>query len=133
MARVRRRTNHVSRQAVELAVAVPQVVAQRLARMIMAGSSPTTKDRREFHLMGAEKITAFSESWLAMYLQMFRANQALAFSLMEIWSPMLGGKDIWFKSAYAVQSAMLDVLGKGMAPLHKRAVGNARRLNRTKW
>ncbi|WP_244306875.1 polyhydroxyalkanoate granule-associated phasin [Azotobacter salinestris] len=131
MARARRQTNRVSRQATELAVAVPLVVAQRMARMAMAGSTLTARDRREFQLMGAEKLAAFGESWMAMYLQMFHANQELAFSLMKAWNPMLAGKDAWFKSAQAVQSAMLDILGKGMAPLHKRAVGNARRLSRS--
>jgi len=132
MARVHRRTNRVSRQSVELAVAVPQVVVQRMARMAMAGVNPSARERREFRLMGLEKMAAFSESWMAMHLQMFHASQELAFSLMKVWNPMLGGKDAWFKSAQAYQSAMLGVLGKGMAPLHKRAVGNARRLSRTR-
>lgn len=84
--------------------------------------------------MGAEKVAAFSESWMAMYIQMFHANQELAFSLMKAWSPVMGSnnKEAWFKSAQIFQSAMLDVLGKGMAPLHKRAVGNAKRLSRTR-
>ncbi|GLK57925.1 MULTISPECIES: polyhydroxyalkanoate granule-associated phasin [Azotobacter] len=131
MARARRRTNRASKQVVELAMAVPLVVAQRMARMAMAGTAPTARDRREFQLMGAEKLAAFGESWMAMYLQMFHANQELVFSLMRTWNPMLVGKDAWFKSAQAVQSAMLDVLGKGVAPLHRRAVGNAKRLSRS--
>ncbi|MFD2837766.1 hypothetical protein ACFS3C_18085 [Azotobacter vinelandii] len=55
MARARRRTNRASKQVVELAMAVPLVVAQRMARMAMAGTAPTARDRREFQLMGAEK------------------------------------------------------------------------------
>ncbi|GAB3382454.1 polyhydroxyalkanoate granule-associated phasin [Azotobacter armeniacus] len=132
MARTRHRTNRVSKQAAELAVAVPQVIALRVVRIAMAGSNPAARDRREFHLMGAEKVAAFSESWMAMYMQMFQVNRELAFSLMKAWNPMLGGKGACFRSAQAFQSAMLAVLGKGMAPLHKRAVGNAKRLSRTR-
>jgi hypothetical protein len=34
--------------------------------------------------------------------------------------------------AAQVQSAALGVLGKGLAPIHRKAVANARRLARTK-
>jgi len=46
------RTLHA--QAAELAWAVPQVVAHRLARIAGAGLKPTLRDRKEFARMVAE-------------------------------------------------------------------------------
>ena len=44
----------VARQATDLAVAAPQVVAHRLTRMAMAGANPSARDRREFTRMVSE-------------------------------------------------------------------------------
>ena len=52
----------VARQATDLAVAAPQVVAHRLTRMAMAGANPSARDRREFTRMVSEKQTAFQQS-----------------------------------------------------------------------
>ena len=61
-----RKTPSIARQAAELAVAVPQVIAHRLTRLALAGPAPSARDRREFQRMGAEKAAAFAESWNAM-------------------------------------------------------------------
>lgn len=83
--------------------------------------------------MVAEKKTAFAEAWQAMAIQSVRANQALATSLFRsLWSPSLKGKPSAGKVAVQVQSAALGVFGKGLAPIHRKAVANARRLARTK-
>lgn len=85
--------------------------------------------------MVAEKKTAFAEAWQAMAIQSVRANQALATSLFRsFWScsPSLKGKPSAGKVAAQVQSAALGVFGKGLAPMHRKAVANARRLARTK-
>ena len=58
----RLKSKRVSTQATELAFAVPQVIAHRVARMMLAGPNPSTTDRREFHLMNSEKLAAFNES-----------------------------------------------------------------------
>lgn len=117
-------------QSAQLAFAVPQVVAHRLARMAAAGAKPSQRDRKEFELMGAEKMAAFSESWNAMALQTVRANQQLAAAcLHSIWSPWTSGKP----AAHAVaqwQDAALDVIGKGLTPVHRKATANAKRLGR---
>jgi hypothetical protein len=120
-------------QAVELAFAVPQVVAHRVTRMAIAGPTLSERDRKEFQRMGAEKTAAFGESWNAMTLQALRANQALTASFFRsFWSPSL--KDRPSASAVAAQwqSATLGVLDKGMAPVHRKAVANAKRLARTR-
>lgn len=129
--RRKRKTQSLVAKAADLAFAVPQVVAHRVTRMAIASPSLSKRDRKEFHRMGAEKMAAFSESWSAMAMQAFRANQALAASfLRSFWSPL------WRPSASEIaaqlQNAALGVVGKGMAPVHRKAVANAKRLARTK-
>lgn len=114
----------------ELAVAAPQVVAYRVARMALAGAYPTVRDRDEFQRMATEKMAAFSESWGAMAAETARANLSLAASVWRMaWFPWLSGKP---PAAWHFPGAALEVLGKGIAPVHRRAVANARRLARTK-
>src|SRR5215470_16583435 len=114
----RRRRPRVATQAVELALAVPQVMSHRLARLARAGASPTARDRREFERMGVEKLFAFYESWNAMLLELFRVNLDLALSPFRIWSFGRG------------RQRGLRILGAGLAPIHRRATANARRLRR---
>lgn len=128
-----RKTKSLATKAVEIAVAVPQVVAHRVTRMVIAGSKLSERDRKEFNLMVAEKQIAFADSWQAMAKQTLRANQALATSFLRaIWSPSLRHKPTAAKVAAQLQSAALGVLGKGLAPVHRKTVANAKRLARTK-
>jgi hypothetical protein len=115
-------------KAAELAFAAPQVVAHRVARMALAGISPTARDQREFRQMGSEKIVAFTESWHAMATQAFSANCILA---TAIWRSWMTGKPIQLSGSH-IQNAALGVLGKGIGPVHRRAVANAKRLARTR-
>jgi hypothetical protein len=48
-----------SAKLAEIAVAAPQVVAIRTARMLSAGIHPSAADRVEFSNMGTEKVPAF--------------------------------------------------------------------------
>jgi hypothetical protein len=113
----------IARQALGLSLAVPQVVAHRVGRMAAAGSRPSARDRREFTLMGAEKVAAFYESWAAMGAAMCRAQWSM-------WPSMWLAP--WGKgpSQRALAEQALRVLGQGLAPVHRRAVGNAKRLGR---
>ena len=70
-------------QTEELAWAVPWVVPHRMARMALAGAPPSARDRREFQLMGAEKLAVFQESWLNMSFATLRANQQIALSALH--------------------------------------------------
>jgi hypothetical protein len=131
--RRKRKTTSLIVKAAELAFAVPQVVAHRVTRMAIAGPSLSERDRKEFKRMGAEKTAAFSESWNAMTMQAFRANQALAASfLRSFWSPSRSGMPSASAVAAQLHGAALGVLGKGMSPVHRKAVANARRLARTR-
>ena len=118
-------------QTMELGLAVPQVLVHRLTRMALAGSSLSTRDRNELHLMSAEKVAAFFESWNAMLLEMFAANLAFAISV---------GPLFWFRwplttrlsreTSRHIQRTTAAVIARGVAPIHRRAVANAKRLRR---
>ena len=128
-----RKPKPLAAQAAELAFAVPQVVAHRVTRMAIAGVSPSARDRKEFQRMGAEKVAAFSESWNAMALQALRANHQLALSFMQsLMFPWATPKSSVKSASRQVSNAALGIVSKGMAPVHRRAVANAKRLGRTK-
>lgn len=82
--------------------------------------------------MVAEKNAAFGESWNAMAAQAIVANQALAASFFKSFLAFRGRKPSAARSAAQLQRAALGVLGKGLAPVHRKAVANAKRLGRTK-
>jgi hypothetical protein len=116
-------------QVTELAIAAPQVVAHRVARMAVAGPRPSARDQKEFTRMVAEKQSAFFESWAAMASQAVAAQQALALSAWKGWMTvpkvaMPGGSAL----ARQWQGAALGVLGEGLKPVHRKAVANAKRL-----
>jgi hypothetical protein len=97
-------------------MAVPQVLAHRLTGM----------DAQEFYRMGSEKVFAFHEAWAAMAAQAFLENQKLALSLAQsFWFP-------WMPRSFSrqIHDAGVNILGKGMAPVRRRAVANAKRLGR---
>lgn len=122
-----RKANQLARQAAELSFAAPQVIAHRVSRMATAGVNPSKADRKEFTMMGAEKVAAFYESWQAMGWQMLQAQQQLW--MKTFMNPMMWWQP-WNNKALGnqMQSSMLDIMGKGLFPVHNRAVGNARRL-----
>lgn len=126
-----RKTKSLATKSVELAFAAPQVVAHRVARMAAAGAIPSPRDRREFERMGTEKVAAFSESMNAMARQTLRANQTLSTALFRtFWSPWTGSNAL--RLGRDLQGAMLDVLDKGISPVHDKATANAKRLARTR-
>lgn len=131
--RYTRRSKQLAAQAAELSMAVPQVVVHRLTRMALAGHTLSERDREEFDQMSSEKSAAFLESWQAMAVQSMRANQALSMSFFRaLWSPSMTRKLSMGNMTAQMQNAAIAVLGKGMAPVHQRAVANAKRLSRTK-
>ena len=83
--------------------------------------------------MVAEKNAAFAESWKAMAAQAALANQALAASFFHSFLlAARGKKPSATATAGQLHKAALGVLGKGLAPVHRKAVANAKRLSRTK-
>ena len=61
----------------EMMLASAQVIEHRTGRMPVAGAKPSARDRREFALMGQEKIEAGVESASAMAAQMIAMNPLL--------------------------------------------------------
>lgn len=118
--RRKRKSRSLAAQTFELGIAAPQVIAHRIARMASAGTSLSARDRTEFHRMGMEKIAAFSEAWAAMATQAFVENQRFALRFMQsFWLPRS-----------ELNRAAARTLGKGLAPVRRRAVANAKRLGR---
>lgn len=130
-----RKARKLAAQTTELGFAAPQVIALRMARMAQAGWQPSAADRQEFTRMGAEKIAAFYESWQAMGWHSLQVQQQWlsqwtkqGANPLQWWQPWLHGASLPLQW----QQAMLDVAGKGLRPVHRRAVANARRLGRVR-
>ncbi|MEZ5740078.1 MAG: hypothetical protein R3E68_11940 [Burkholderiaceae bacterium] len=75
-------------------------------------------------------MMAFGQGWQAMSLRTLTMWQSQWMAMMMQGNPWLGGKTPPTPSHLLARSQrdMLDVLSKGVAPLHKAALANARRL-----
>ena len=131
-ARRSRKAERLGRQAAELAVAAPQVIAHRLARLALAGPAPSARDREEFRRMGAEKAAAFAESWNAMATGMLEANRTLMASLVRGFWSAPGARRSAASAARQVGREAVGIVQRSLAPVHRRAVANAKRLGRIK-
>jgi len=119
-------------KSLELALSVPQVFAHRVTRMALAGPQLSDRDRKEFQIMLHEKHAAFAEAWSDMAMHAFRANQAFTASILPFFFPPFSYTRAAASAAAHVQNAAIGVLDKGLAPIHRKAVSNARRLAKTK-
>lgn len=127
--RAERKSEKLQRKTSELATAAPQVIAKRLERLAAAGPLLSRRDQMELQAMVCEKQVAFAQSWMAMSMQMMISQQDLAMrTLKNAWWPRGFVNDNLHRAAYDTQSAALDVLNKGLAPIHQKAVDNAERL-----
>lgn len=129
----RKASKSTAAKSAELAVAVPQVVAHRLARMALAGPSPSERDRREFSKMISEKQAAFSQAWMAMANEAFRANQSIAASLFgSFMFPRPMSRSSTAGITRTIHDATHSIMDKGLAPIHRTAVANAKRLGKSR-
>lgn len=81
--------------------------------------------------MGIEKIAAANEAWAAMATQAFLENQKIALGFMQsFWLPWM--RPTPRSVSRQLNRATSNILGKGMAPVRRRAVANAKRLGRTR-
>lgn len=142
------------RQSAELALAAPQVVALRLAGMVAGGLPPDAHTRGEYARMGIEKAIAAQQSLAAMSWQLFQMQQQWALQAMTQWMrlftvpiagtvgaqgalkslPMLSwmpATDAALRSpAVEMQRAFVQIAQRGLAPVHRRATANLRRLRK---
>lgn len=123
MNRPRRPRRGSASQLVELGIAAPQVVAHRLARMAAAGTTSSARDRREFTGMVLEKQTAFAQGWMAMWFEAALAQQRFVLAC-------LSGTPWSATQALRAGAEWERVLSRGLAPVRRKAVANARRLAR---
>ncbi|QIL80049.1 hypothetical protein G7047_09155 [Diaphorobacter sp. HDW4A] len=120
------RTRSTGRQLAELSVAAPQVIAHRVTRMAL--SSPTQlskRDHKEFTGMVAEKQVAFAQSWWTLCMEMGKMQQSL------FWSWMRGPTALSGQLSRMPQT-LERISAKSVAPIHRKAVQNSKRLARTK-
>ncbi|MBA2351857.1 MAG: polyhydroxyalkanoate granule-associated phasin [Burkholderiales bacterium] len=137
----------------EVGIAAPQIIAHRTARMAAAGQTPNARDQREFNRMGQEKLDAFRESWTAMAMQTAAFNMQLATQAAQQWFGawtafqrlMLAGTPVQMAKAQEtmlrsmatsfssagnkqLSDSFSRIASKGLAPVHKTATANVRRL-----
>ena len=137
----------------EMMVASSQVIGHRTSRMAKAGPTPNARDRKEFALMGQEKLEAAQKSSQAMMARMLGMNQRLggraaaqmlatASAMMALATSRTPGQSVARQAALmralalsASTAAQLShtaatVAKHGLKPIHSRAVSNAKRLNK---
>jgi hypothetical protein len=122
---------NLAAESMQLAAAVPPVMAHRLTRMALAGPTLSARDRREFTGMFAEKPLAFAQGWQAMAWQALRVQQELAWSMWRACMPFAWGAGPWRSVTQQAQGAALGLMGQAMGPVRRKAVANAKRLART--
>jgi hypothetical protein len=131
--RTLRTATTLGRKTMETAMAAPQVVAHRMGRMATAGASPSRRDQKEFTGMVAEKQQAFVQSWMAMATQTLRLQQQIWSSLWTVGlTPWPRKPAASLNAARRMQSAAVSIAEKGLAPVHRKAVSNAKRLSKAK-
>lgn len=138
----------------EMLMAASQVICYRTQRIATAGAIPNARDRREFILMGQEKIDAATASLHAVALQVLVMNTKLA---AFTFSQSINGANGFLsalistdaRSSARANAALLNDTLKasarlasrfsdsmprmargGLRPFHSRATGNARRLSK---
>ncbi len=133
--------------------AAAQVIAHRTQRMVGAGATPNARDRREFALMGREKVDAAAHSVFAVGSELWRMNCR---STTQAWLAMLtASADLKslsgsrtpsealarqarlartlsrsVPSVAALSGATASLTRAALKPVHVRATRNAARLRR---
>lgn len=129
-AKRRRGSRSAVAKSMELAFAVPQVVAHRTQRAL-AGSQASLANQREFSRMISEKQAAFSQAWFAMAIETFRVNQSIAASMLgSFMFPGTGSQASTARLRRKMQAGANSIINRGLAPVHRTAVANAKRLGR---
>ena len=128
----RRQTKHASTELPhllnELAFATPQVIAARLWLIASAGPNLSKRDQKEMFTMINEKVAGFTEAWHTLWLESLRLQNRMFFDAISM-NPATPDStaamfENWQKIAFSALPATV------LAPIHKRATANARRLSR---
>ncbi len=120
-------SNRTAGQLTTLVQRAPGVVSRRMARMTDGPISAA--DHREGQRMGAEKITAFLEGWMAMtseaLVQQREEWSRLWLTAGNAWNPE-ATVQWWIRSLVGADK----VLAAGLRPMTRTVSANARRLSR---
>ena len=141
----------IAAKTLEMMVASAQVIHLRTGRMAAAGATPSARDRREFALMGQEKVEAGVESASAMAAQLMAMNplfgaeafkhmMSTATAVMSLAASRTPGQAVARHAALVrtmtqstattarLSGAAARLARHGLEPIHSRATANARRL-----
>lgn len=120
-------TLRLGRQVAEINAVVPGIVSHRLMRLAWAGAMPSHSDRTELSRMSSEKWQAASQSAVAMTAFAMQQQMAMAQSFMQaMWAPWMGMSH----SSIPATNPVAGMLSAGLAPYHRIATANARRLRK---
>ncbi|MGY4397211.1 hypothetical protein ACVWZA_002405 [Sphingomonas sp. UYAg733] len=135
--------SHTGLRAMETLAASNSVVERRTGMIDTAMRNPLAGDYAELSRMVPEKVDAFSQSGLAMANEWWSMQTALLTEVQAFWGMALrgraptlaemstaGSRATNYALSTAKRGANLGALG--LAPIHKKAVANARRLKRKK-
>jgi hypothetical protein len=137
----------------EMMLPSAQVIHHRTARIAAAGTKPSARDRREFALMGQEKIEAGVESASVMAAQMMALNPLLGArackhmmtgtaAVMSLAASRTAGQAMARRAklvrtmtqSLATTAQLSGVAARlaqsGLKPIHSRATANANRLGK---
>jgi hypothetical protein len=125
-------------RSTEMYCASSEVIAKRTQRMATMGPNPPASDQREMKRMVEEKADAASESLNAIGASTAVAYQRAMLKGMDqmvrnATSMMLGGNPMHMKVGMdftEVAATYAKVAKAGMAPYHRRATNNAKRLRK---
>jgi hypothetical protein len=121
------------RHGIDMALAAPQVVAHRVARLASARAPLSARQQREFMAMGLEKAVAFQQSWLAMGLEVARLQQRAMLSWWQAaWTPWWSAARTPAASRSDWQRVAMGIAGAGIRPIRRKVVANARRFQRVR-
>ena len=137
MARKRTNLSPTLVKAYELSVAAPQVIALRSLTLLAPGAAGNAHTSAEVVRMTAEKLQAWHESMTAMGVQIQRAQQEWAVAAMRQWwsacaMPWRFPVPALVPGRAQVERTVARVVRSGLAPVHRRATANAKRLTRSK-
>lgn len=120
----------IAEQSIELALAMPPIMLDRLLRMLRLGLQPTSEDLQELNRMWAEKAYATTESCDAMARELIDYQQKILRSASALWAtPWMIPAAIAQASMRHAPGAMERMAAKGLEPIHRRVLANAQRLD----
>ena len=137
----------------EMMMASAQVIGHRTRRMAAAGSKPGASDRREFALMGQEKIAAAAKSASGMAAYMMTMDPLLGARAVEqtlaaatAMMSLAGSRTVSqvlarqarlvrtmarsAGTASRISASSARLARRGLEPIHARATANAKRLGK---